>query len=79
MPRVYQRKYNPVEELMEVVLDMRCYEVTVQCPDCHTIETLEFIKGRPMVFGKWRGIQDLFGVAFYHNGSEHPARVLRWS
>ena len=79
MHRVYQRQNKPVEDIIDVLMEMRCYEVTVQCPDCHTIETLEFIKGRPLVFGKWRGVQDLFGVAFYHSRCEHPAKVLRWS
>jgi len=79
MTRVYEKKRRPLEDFMEVVLELRSYEVTAQCPDCHTIETLELTKGHPLKFGKWRGVQDIFGVSFYHNGSEHPARVLRWS
>ena len=79
MARVRQQKYNPLAEFTDVLLETRTYEVTVQCPDCLTIETLEFTKGHPLKFGKWRGIRDIFGVAFYHNGSEHPAKVLRWS
>ena len=91
MTRVYQRKNKPLEDLADFLLDARTYEVTVQCPVCKTIESLELTWGSPLRFGQWDYCNGaflhkrcnypfLFDMLFYdYSWCHHPARILRWS
>ena len=71
--RQYQKKEDPWADLMELHLELKTYEVIVQCPVCCSMETIEFIEGRlPMVSGNWHGKDG----EIYHNLCGHPARIL---
>jgi len=91
MVRVYERKQQQIEDTMEAVLKSRTYEVTVQCPVCRGIETLDLTGGRPFSFGKWDFTNGEFlhrccnypflfdMVEYNYSWQHHPAMVLRWS
>ena len=91
MVSVYERKQRQTKGIMETVLELRIYEVTVQCPVCYCIETLELTGGRPFASGKWDYTDGeflhrccnypfLFDLVEYNYlWQHHPAKVLRWS
>jgi len=74
MPRHYVQRYNPLHDFADVILELNTTEVTVQCPECLTIETLELDRDKLRVCGKWSQRNN----DYYHKPCGCKANILSW-